>query len=72
VNRPTIDNNHVDGALYLDIGGSYEVRPGATAYFKVDNVLDEEPARVPTFANPALFDMLGRVYRLGLRFDLGQ
>ncbi len=70
VNRPTIDNNHVDGALYLDIGGSYEVRPGATAYFKVDNVLDEEPGRVPNFANPALFDMLGRVYRLGVRFEL--
>ena len=26
VNRPTIDNNHVDGAFYLDLGGSYEVR----------------------------------------------
>ncbi len=70
VNRPTIDNNHVDGAFYLDVGGSYEVLPGATAYFKVDNVLDEEPARVTTFINPQLYDVLGRVYRLGLRFDL--
>jgi len=68
--RPTIDDNHVDGAFYLDIGGSYEVLPGATAYFKVDNVLDEEPARVTIFVNPALYDVLGRVYRLGLRFDL--
>ncbi|HEY5760859.1 MAG TPA: TonB-dependent receptor [Steroidobacter sp.] len=72
VNRPTIDNNHVDGALYVDIGGSFEVLPGATAYFKVDNVFDEEPGRVPNFANPALFDMLGRVYRLGMRFELGR
>jgi iron complex outermembrane receptor protein len=72
VNRPTIDNNHVDGALYLDVGGSYEVLPGAIAYFKVDNVLDEEPGRVPNFANPALFDMLGRVYRLGMRFEMGR
>jgi iron complex outermembrane receptor protein len=69
VNRPTIDNNHVDGALYLDIGGSYEMLPGTTAYFKVDNVLDEDPARVTTFSNPALYDALGRVYRLGLRFN---
>lgn len=72
VNRPTIDNNHVDGALYLDVGGSYQLREGATAYFKVDNVLDEEPGRVPNFANPNLFDMLGRVYRLGMRFELGR
>jgi outer membrane receptor protein involved in Fe transport len=68
--RPTIDNNHVDGAFYLDIGGSYELREGATAYFKVDNVLDEEPARVTIFVNPALYDVLGRVYRLGVRFNL--
>jgi iron complex outermembrane receptor protein len=70
VNRPTIDNNQVDGAFYFDVGGSYEVRPGATAYFKVDNVFDEEPARVNTFVNPALYDVLGRVYRLGMRVSL--
>lgn len=70
VNRPTIDNNHVDGAFYLDVGGSYEMRPGTIAYFKVDNVLDEDPARVTIFSNPALYDALGRVYRLGVRFEL--
>jgi outer membrane receptor protein involved in Fe transport len=70
VNRPTIDNNHVDGAFYLDRGGWYEVLPGTTAYFKVDNVLDEDPARVTIFSNPALYDALGRVYRLGVRVDL--
>ena len=69
--RPTINDNHIDGAFYLDIGASYEVMQGATAYFKVDNVLDEEPARVNTFINPQLYDVLGRVYRLGLRFNFG-
>lgn len=68
--RPTINDNHVDGAFYLDIGASYEVMEGATAYVKVDNVLDEEPARVNTFINPQLYDVLGRVYRLGFRFAL--
>ncbi len=34
VNRPTIDNNHVDGAFYLDVGGSYEVLPGTTGLFQ--------------------------------------
>jgi len=68
--RPTINNNQMDGALYLDIGGSYKVLPGATVYLKVDNVLNEEPAPSTNFVNPALYDILGRVYRLGLRFDL--
>jgi iron complex outermembrane receptor protein len=36
----------------------------------VDNVLDEEPARVTIFIKPALYDGVGRVYRLGLRFNL--
>ncbi len=68
--RPTIDNNHVDGAFYLDVGGSYEVFPGTRAYFKVDNMLNQDPAPVPNFSNPALFDALGRVYRLGVSVDL--
>jgi outer membrane receptor protein involved in Fe transport len=46
------------------------VLPGATAYLKVDNVLNEEPAPSTIFVNPALYDVLGRVYRLGLRFNL--
>jgi len=68
--RPTINDNHVDGAFYLDLGASYKVMESTTAYFKVDNVLDEEPARVNTFINPQLYDVLGRVYRLGVRFEL--
>jgi iron complex outermembrane recepter protein len=36
----------------------------------VDNLLDEQPARVTSFIKPALYDVLGRVYRLGLRFNL--
>ncbi len=52
VNRPTIDNNHVDGALYVDIGGSFEVLPGATAYFKVDNVLRRGAESCAEFRQP--------------------
>jgi outer membrane receptor protein involved in Fe transport len=67
---PTINDNHMPGAFYLDIGGSYRVHPGASVYLKVDNVLNEEPAPSTIFVNPALYDVLGRVYRLGLRFNL--
>ena len=68
--RPTISDNHMDGAFYLDVGASYEVLEGATVYAKVDNLLNEEPAPSTNFVNPALYDILGRVYRVGLRFNI--
>ncbi|MBM6577932.1 TonB-dependent receptor [Microvirga sp. SRT01] len=67
--RPTIDQNFMPGAFYLDIGGSYNVTKEITAYFKVDNLLDRDPAKSPFFVNPALYDVYGRIYRAGVRFN---
>jgi iron complex outermembrane receptor protein len=76
----TINNNHMDGAFYLDVGGSYNVYKTddgllAQVYFKVDNALNLDPVPSPTFgslpinngANPVLYDTLGRLFRLGFR-----
>ena len=68
VNAPTIDKNFMPGAFYLDVGGTYNIRQDVTAYFKVDNVFDHDPAKSPTYANPALYDIIGRMYRAGVRF----
>ncbi len=65
---PTIDNNSMPGAFYLDIGGTYNIRKDITGYFKVDNVFDHDPAKSPSYANPALYDIIGRIYRAGVRF----
>jgi outer membrane receptor protein involved in Fe transport len=65
---PTIDKNFMPGAFYLDIGGTYNIRKDVTAYFKVDNVFDRDPAKSPVYANPALYDIIGRIYRGGVRF----
>jgi outer membrane receptor protein involved in Fe transport len=67
-NAPTIDKNFMAGAFYMDIGGTYNVRQDVTAYFKVDNLFDREPAKSPNYANPALYDIVGRMYRAGVRF----
>jgi len=67
-NRPTIDTNFIPGAFYMDVGGTYNLTSAMTAYFKVDNVFNRDPARSPYFVNPALYDVLGRVYRAGVRF----
>ena len=66
--HPTIDDNFMPGAFYLDIGGTYNVTKNVTAYFKIDNVFDHDPAKSPSYANPALYDIVGRLYRVGLRF----
>ncbi|MGN7159816.1 TonB-dependent receptor plug domain-containing protein [Sphingomonas sp. SAFR-052] len=67
--RPTIDQNFVPGAFYMDIGGTYNLSEGVTAYAKVDNLFNRDPAKSPFFVNPALYDVLGRTYRAGVRFS---
>jgi outer membrane receptor protein involved in Fe transport len=71
-NNPTIDYNKMKGAFYLDIGGSVNVNRQVSMFFKVDNALDHDPAPSPQTntgldVNPALYDTLGRIYRLGVR-----
>ncbi|WP_304280591.1 TonB-dependent siderophore receptor [Caulobacter segnis] len=67
-NRPTIDQNFMPGAFYVDVGGSYNIREGVVGYVKVDNLFDRDPAKSPSYANPALYDIIGRTYRAGVRF----
>lgn len=67
-NAPTIDDNHMPGAFYFDIGATYNITDQFTLYGKVDNVFDHDPAKSPFNANPALYDIVGRIYRAGLRF----
>ncbi len=71
-NNPTIDYNRMKGAFYLDLGGSLNVTKQVSMFFKVDNLLDQDPEPSPQTntgldVNPALYDTLGRFYRLGVR-----
>jgi iron complex outermembrane recepter protein len=73
-NTSTIDNNHMDGAFYLDVGGSYNFTDNITAYFKIDNALNKAPEASPqngvTYGfNPVLYDVLGRTFRAGIRLN---
>jgi iron complex outermembrane receptor protein len=72
--RPTIDYNHMSGATYVDISASYKFGKGLQIYGKVDNLLNREPTPSPQTntgldANPALYDLLGRFYHVGLRYS---
>ncbi|WP_294333430.1 TonB-dependent receptor [uncultured Sphingomonas sp.] len=73
-NNPTISRNFMPGAFYVDVGGSYKVTTGVQAYFKVDNLFNVDPAPSPQTntgldVNPALYDTIGRTYRVGVRFN---
>ncbi|HET7085496.1 MAG TPA: TonB-dependent receptor [Rhizomicrobium sp.] len=73
--HPTIAYNHVDGAFYLNIGGSYSFDDHWQAYFKVDNVANLDPPPSPGTtpnqygANPSLYDTIGRMFRVGMRVN---
>ncbi|WP_306391522.1 TonB-dependent receptor plug domain-containing protein [Telluria beijingensis] len=71
--HPTIYSNKMKGAAYLDIGASYNLSKQLQAYVKIDNVTDRAPEAAPQTnasygINPALYDVVGRTYRAGLRY----
>jgi outer membrane receptor protein involved in Fe transport len=73
---PTVNDNHVPGAFYIDVSGSYDIGP-AQVFIAVKNLLDKDPpilapgTGVPniTQTNVSLYDVLGRTYRAGVRFN---
>lgn len=72
--RPTLDYNQMSGATYVDVSAAYKFGNGLQIYGKVDNLLDRDPTPSPQTntgldANPALYDLLGRFYHLGLRYS---
>lgn len=73
-NNPTLNNNTMKGATYVDLAGSYTIGKGVQAYFKIDNLLNVDPEPSPQTntgldVNPALYDTLGRFYHAGIRFN---
>ena len=71
--NPTISNNQMDGAIYVDVGLNYEAADFASIYFRIDNLFNHDPdpvyANQPNNigANASLYDTLGRYFRLGVR-----
>ena len=81
--NPTIDNNFIAGATYYDANVTYKVRTEAmgeySVFLTVQNLFDRDPPVVPLnggllyagrATNVTLFDILGRVFRAGVRFKM--
>lgn len=82
VDNRTIDNNHVNGAIYFDTNFTYKI-PGlndAMVFLNIKNIFDKDPVQVPygpsifgapfSDTNPMLYDTLGRTFRVGVRFKI--
>jgi outer membrane receptor protein involved in Fe transport len=72
--NPTINYNSMPGRFYLDANVNYELdfRGGsnATLFFSVKNALDKDPPPLPSGPNVAMYDVMGTVYRAGIRISL--
>lgn len=83
VDNRTIDNNRIAGAFYVDLNLTYKfgVAGGdSQIYFNISNLFNKDPALVAfgpagsAYATPStnqsLYDLLGRTFRLGIRFKI--
>jgi outer membrane receptor protein involved in Fe transport len=74
---PTYDNNHVKGTFYVDLNVTKRFdalgRGDGEFFINVTNLFDSTPLLLPETglaANPTYSDMLGRAFRVGVRFRL--
>lgn len=82
---PTINDNRINGALYLDLGLTYQAYADddgreADVFVNVNNALDKDPPVVASGpggfpyasspTNAGLYDVLGRTFRAGIRFSM--
>lgn len=75
----TIDNNHVDGAFYIDLSASYQLSEGVKIYGAIDNVANKAPAPYAPSGtgigsaqigiSQTYYDVIGRYFRAGVRFQ---
>ena len=77
--NPTIENNQIPGAYYMDASLGYFVTDNIKLTFTVRNLTNKDPVMVgqgersigsaATGTNARLYDYLGRTYRLGVKFE---
>ncbi|WP_448663050.1 TonB-dependent receptor plug domain-containing protein [Sphingomonas sp. CJ20] len=76
VANPTINENHMPGAIYFDLNLTQTIRVGSKQgqiFFTATNLFDRDPVLQPTTGlstNANYYDVLGRTFRLGVRFEI--
>lgn len=70
----TITDNHVASAVYFNLNGSWDFggENKIQVFAQVNNLFDRAPPMAPQLqypSNPVYFDLIGRTYRAGIRFQ---
>lgn len=67
---PTINFNKVSSILYLDVGLNWNLSERTQLYTKVDNLSNVAPPDTGSQnPNNTLYDVIGRMYRVGVRYS---
>ena len=70
VQSPTINFNKMSSILYLDVGLNWNVSESTQLYTKIDNLTNiKPPDNGQQNPNNTLYDVIGRMYRVGVRFS---
>ena len=67
---PTINYNRVSSMFYLDVGLNWNYSPKTQFYTKIDNVANTRPPDIGgQDNNQVLYDVIGRMFRFGVRYN---
>lgn len=73
-----ISRNHVPDVFYTDVTVTYDIHPDKSlvAYATINNLFDKDPPALPgfliagsSFGNRAEYDLMGRMFTVGVRFQ---
>jgi iron complex outermembrane receptor protein len=69
IQTPTYNYQSVDSVMYLDVGANWNVSDKTQLYTQIDNISNIRPPDTgSTTVNNTLYDVIGRMYRIGVRF----
>ncbi|KAB7647931.1 TonB-dependent receptor plug domain-containing protein [Polymorphobacter fuscus] len=72
--NPTVNDNHIAGTFYTDLNFTAKIKVGSSdgqLFLNITNLFDKDPILLPETglsANSSFSDLLGRAFRVGLRF----
>ncbi len=70
IQTPTINFNKVDSIFYFDVGLNWNFSPQTQFYTKVEYVTNMRPPDIGTQDyNQGLYDVIGRMFRVGVRMN---
>jgi iron complex outermembrane receptor protein len=69
IQSPSYNFDAVDSIMYVDMGANWNVSDKTQLYTQIDNISNIRPPDTGSFTvNNTLYDVIGRMYRVGVRF----